>query len=184
MEKKQDIRTRILSLRDQLPEEARQAKSDCICKAVVGHELFLAAKTIYCYVSFRSEVDTQAIIRHAWRAGKKVAVPKVTGNHEMCFYYIDSMADLKPGFFQVPEPVTGTVAKESDALVIMPGAAFDQKGGRIGYGKGFYDYYLTENPGQPRMGLAFALQVLDVIPSDAHDVKVQMLATEKGMITC
>lgn len=145
------------------------------------------ADTVFCYVSFRNEADTFRIIREALTRGKKAAVPRVEGKHRMEFYYINSMDDLSPGYMEIPEPSGDAdrkaVPAEND-LVIMPGAAFDRKGTRLGYGAGFYDAYLSKYPNCRKLALAYSVQIEEQIPPEPHDIPVEMIITEKGMIRC
>ena len=91
METKQDIRKQMLCARDRLTESERETYSDRITRRVVSHPLFEQAEEIWCYVSFQTEVCTDQILRAARKAGKKTAVPKVTGKRKMEFYYIESL---------------------------------------------------------------------------------------------
>lgn len=181
METKKDIRNRILGIREQLTQEEWNSKSRQIYQRVVKHPLFLASEEIYCYINFRHEVDTLGILHAAWQLGKKVAAPKVTGK-EMEFYYISSPSDLAEGYCKIMEPVTGRIADASEALVIMPGAAFDRECHRIGYGGGFYDKYLERHPQYARLALAFDLQITDHIPADSYDIKPEVIITESGSV--
>lgn len=164
-----------------LPEQ-RQAYSKRIVDQVVCHPLFLCAEEIYCYVSFGDETVTFDLIKQSLKTGKKVAVPRVIVDNFMNFYYIDSLKELKTGHFGILEPEENPVRKADgqDVLVILPGIAFDRKGNRIGYGKGFYDAYLNEHPEFHRIGLAFSDQCVEWIPADPHDIRVEAVITEKG----
>ena len=87
METKRDIRKQMLCARDRLTDREWETYSDRITEQVVSHPLFVQAKEIWCYVSMGKEVCTEQILVSAWRAGKRTAVPKVTGKREMKFYY-------------------------------------------------------------------------------------------------
>lgn len=199
LETKREIRTRIKKERAELPTEVRQAWSDKIFSAVVEHPLYMQAEEIYCYVSFGEEVATNALVEYSRKMGKKVAVPKIlvdnspkklesegrTGTfHEMEFYYIDSMDELAEGYYGILEPPKVRKASGKHVLVIMPGVAFDRHGGRIGYGKGFYDTYLKKHPGYRRVALAYEMQCLDMVPSEEHDIRPEIIITEKEIYTC
>lgn len=182
LEIKKDIRNRIRKRRMVLLPEQRQAYSKRIVDQVVCHPLFLCAEEIYCYASFGEEVVTFDLIKRAWEMGKKVAVPRVIVDNSMNFYYIDSLKELQTGSFGILEP-DENAAREADGenvLVILPGIAFDRKGNRIGYGKGFYDAYLSRHPQFHRLGLAFSAQCVEWIPADSHDIRVEAVITEKG----
>lgn len=156
---------------------------DCLLSASFYEE----AQDIYCYASFRDEADTCGIIEESLRRGKRVAVPKVTGKREMEFFFIDSMCRLHPGTWSIPEPGEGCVKAPrpgKHALVIVPGAAFDRSGRRIGYGGGYYDTYLEGNRECRIAALAFDVQCMAHVPSEEHDVRMEYIITEKELIVC
>ena len=178
MESKKDIRKCVLAKRSSMEEKEWEEKSHRIFEKVVSHPFFLKASEIYCYVDYRREAGTREIIMASWNAGKKVAVPKIE-NGEMKFYYISDFEALKEGYFGILEPQTGRRAEGENALVILPGAVFDWKRNRIGYGKGFYDRYLSMHKNYDTLAIAFAFQVASVIPADAHDIRPKVLITEE-----
>ena len=178
MESKKDIRKRVLAERYLMSEIEWIKKNDKIFTKVINHPFFINSDEIYCYIDFRNEVGTKKIIETAWEMGKKVACPKVHGD-SMDFYYIKSFSDLIQGNWGILEPAEQTVANGSNVLVVMPGAAFDCKKHRIGYGKGYYDQYLDKHPDYQTMALAFEVQIVDNIPTDAHDISPQIVVTEE-----
>lgn len=187
MEQRKAIRKQKLALRAALSPEERQSAGQVMAGLLFSCPVWKKAKEIFIYVSFREEADTLLILQTALAQGKKAAVPKVEGKRRMSFYYIDSTEELTPGYMGIPEP---TGEKERKAipgeysLFIMPGAAFDATGARLGYGGGFYDTYLAEYPSVPRAALAYSVQIAEKIPSEAHDILVGLIITEKGMIRC
>jgi 5-formyltetrahydrofolate cyclo-ligase len=134
------------------------------------------------FASFRSEVETGHMIRHALQSGKRVILPKVAGK-ELALYEIgDFDKDVLPGAWGIPEPREVMSAELEDIdLIIVPGAAFDEQGNRLGYGAGFYDKLL---PGfrKSTVALAFELQIVPRVPADSHDVPVKKIVTEKRVI--
>lgn len=178
MDSKKDIRRRVLATRNNLTDKEWEDKSRLIYEKVVTHPFFLQAGAIYCYMDYRKEVGTRAIIEHAWVMGKKIAVPKVNGN-EMEFFYIQSFEDLQEGFRGILEPKYAHPANDEHVLVIMPGAAFDSNCNRIGYGKGYYDQYLHEHSNYRTIAIAFELQIVELIPTEAHDVCPNIIITEE-----
>ena len=125
METKRDIRKQMLCARDRLTDREWETYSDRITEQVVSHPLFVQAKEIWCYVSMGKEVCTEQILVSAWRAGKRTAVPKVTGKREMKFYYIESLNDLETGAFGILEPKeekkgADCCLEKSDLLMLVP----------------------------------------------------------------
>ena len=157
-----------------MPPGIRQHAEAGIAQRLFSCALYQEAEEVFCYASYGSETDTSRIIEESLRLGKRTAVPKVTGERRMEFYYISSMDELVPGYRGIPEPEgrEGTEALPGrDALIILPGAAFDRKGNRLGYGGGFYDTYLAAHPQAGRAAIAFALQIAEDIPSAPHDIR-------------
>ena len=179
MESKKDIRKRVLAKRNCISSEEWEDKSRLICERVVTHPFFLQADAIYCYIDYRREVGTRMVLEEAWKLGKKVAAPKVLGD-EMEFYYIQSYADLEEGYKGISEPKKVNLATDDNTLGIMPGAAFDIKCHRIGYGKGYYDKYLQAHPNYKTLALAFELQMVEHIPTEEYDICPQILITEEN----
>lgn len=176
MEKK-EIRKQVFALRKALEEDVLQEKSRVICEKVMRMDAFAKAKSIYAYMDCKGEVSTRYLIEEAWKLGKKVAVPKVVGD-DLIFFEINSFADLQPGYFDIPEPVTGHAAADDEALLIVPGVGFDAMRHRCGYGKGFYDRYLSRNTKHTTAAVAFEFQMMDEVPAQEHDIFPQYLFTE------
>ena len=185
---KKILRKQKMQERDSLSAEALQALSDIITRKVVRLKEYKASEKILCYVSCRSEVKTLNLIESALKAGKTVGVPKVYDN-KMQFYKIDSLFDLESGYFGILEPKNNITKEENvlnpdSSLIIVPGLAFDTSLNRIGYGKGFYDRYFSENESASfiKCGIAFELQLCEKIEADANDQPLDMLVTEKDII--
>ncbi len=153
------------------PEQIRD-KSCELGKLFANTELYRSARTIYGYLSYNQEVQTVPILEQALRDGKRVAVPKVYGD-EMRFIYLTDLSEVAPGYAGIPEPVQdGPVARDETALVLMPGLAFDAQGHRMGYGGGFYDRFLEQEPEHPTVALCYDFQMLPHIPVQEHDIPV------------
>lgn len=177
METKKDIRKRILKERNEIDPALWQRNTDAITEAVIRLDAFREATDIYCYVDFKGEAGTRALIQEAWRLGKTVWVPRVSGE-DMEFYAITSLDQLAPGTFGVMEPEKGISENTRNGLMIMPGVAFDRKRNRVGYGKGYYDRYLENHPGFDTIALAFDMQIVEEVPSEPLDIRPRMLITE------
>lgn len=135
------------------------------------------------FASFRSEVETEGMIRRAIRSGKRVVLPKVAGK-ELALYEIkDFDSDVATGAWGIPEPKPLTPAGLGDIdLMIVPGAAFDEQGNRLGYGAGFYDKLLPAFRGTT-VALTFEAQIRKSLPAEKHDVPIKKIVTEKRVIT-
>ncbi len=149
------------------------------------------AENLLIYHDFRTEVITGDFIRELIREGKKkVFLPKVNGP-VMDFYEVKDPKDLEAGYKGIREPSgkDGSLLyrgepEETKSVCIVPGSVFDRTCGRMGYGKGYYDRFLGEHPGLFRIGVAFEAQISDtLIPREEHDVIMDLVVTEKRIIT-
>jgi len=186
---KKNLRQKILALRDALHSEERQKKSASIHQHLFSLPEFVTAQSVAFFVSFKSEVLTESMIREALALPKVVAVPTTDlTNRRLLFSRImDYTGDLAPGTWGILEPrpdrVSPLALAEID-LVITPGAVFDQKGQRIGYGGGFYDG-LLKSFHKPAVALAYAVQMVEEVPTvSGHDEPVDIIITEEGIIRC
>jgi len=143
---------------------------------------FLSAQVVMFFASFRSEVETGSMIRRALHSGKRVVLPKVQGNELALFEIHDFSGDVETGAWGIPEPKTTIPAVLADIdLMIIPGAAFDSQGNRLGYGAGFYDKLLPAF-GKATLALAFEIQIVNEVPVEMHDVPVRKIITESRVI--
>ena len=180
---KEKIRKQVLDERFKLAPEQRRAKSVAIETRLFGLPEYRAASLVLFYASFQSEVETHHMIRRALAEGKRVALPKVKGKELELFEIVNFDRDVVPGAWGIPEPENGRPVELSDiGFVVVPGAAFDMAGNRIGYGAGFYDKLLPFYRGQTA-ALAFELQIVPAAPADAHDIPMQKIVTEERVIT-
>lgn len=180
---KDSLRQQVLDARFRLSAGERKAKSRQIEERLFALPEFRAARSILFYASFRSEVETWDMIRRALAEGKRVILPRVRGKQLALFEIRNFDEDVKPGTWDIPEPVSGRPAAVQEAdLVIVPGSVFDERGNRMGYGGGFYDRLLPAFSG-PTVALAFELQIVDSVPVGPHDVPVRKIVTERRVIT-
>lgn len=177
METKQAIRKRIFAARKNCTDEQVEGWSREITEKVTALPAFKRAKRILAYADYNHEVMTRFLIQEAWNMGKEVAVPKVEGK-DMVFYLLRDFGQLKPGYFGIPEPDEGETADWEDALMIMPGVAFDRENHRVGYGGGFYDRFLEKHPKIERVAVAFSFQMVQEVPVEPTDIFPQIIVTE------
>ena len=180
---KKVLRKQVLESRSNLSSEERKRKSREIEQRLFSTLEFQEAGTILFFASFRSEVETGDMIRRALAMGKRVVLPKVKGKELALFRITDFEKDIVPGAWNIPEPVNGTPSKLQDIdLIVVPGAAFDERGNRLGYGAGFYDKLLS-NYRKTTIALAFEVQIVPTVPTDQHDIPIKKIVTEKRTIT-
>ena len=184
------LRKKTLCVRDDLHIQERQSMSCEITKKILLLEEVANSETIFIYVDFRSEVETHILIDELLKQGKRVAVPlTLVKEKKLLLVAITNVEkDLVPGYCSIPEP--RVAIRESQMVVgceietiILPGSVFDERGGRLGYGGGYYDRFMAhEAPQAKRIGLAFDFQVVDRLVLQAHDELLDLVVTEKRTI--
>ena len=181
-EVKTGLRARFRALREAMSRETKlKMDSDIQCRLLTLRE-YRAEDTVFTYVSKEIEVDTIAVIKAALLNKKRVAVPRcIPGTREMAFYYIRSLGDLEKGSFGVLEPIPArceAVTDFSHGFCIVPGLGFDAQGFRLGYGKGYYDRFLSQYGGFT-VGICYSSCVQWQLPHGYYDRPVDLLITEK-----
>jgi 5-formyltetrahydrofolate cyclo-ligase len=185
---KNEIRNHIRQQRRNQSPSIIQRKSKAIWELLSSLQEFNRAGTIAFYVSIarEGEVDTIPMIEESLALGKRICVPKVVESFGLRFFEIRSMKDLNRGSFGILEPAgVSKILPQAIDLVIVPGIAFDKSGNRLGFGKGYYDKFLSKLKGEkPIIALAFDFQIIDGIPSSKNDVRVHKIITETRIIRC
>lgn len=185
-EAKRRLRKQLLERRNALSENERTEFSLTITNAVLHDERIKRAQYVHCYLSFASEVKTRQLIEVLWEQGKTVFAPIVIGS-ELLHSVITSETEFVPDSYGIPTPVHTDYIQTKELLlakndcVIVPVVGFDAKGARLGYGKGFYDRFLTTTDAF-RCGVAFSCQLCDEIPTDEFDMVMDMIITERQKI--
>lgn len=175
---KQEMRKIVKGYRQSLSNEEAAIKSITILNKLFETEQYKQAECVYCYIDFRNEVKTMPLIRKAILDGKRVAAPRIS-DKTMDFYYITGHADLEEGSFGIMEPVPScALAEETDAVLVMPGVAFDRENHRIGYGGGYYDRYLERENTHFKIALAYDFQIFEHVPYEEHDICPDMILSE------
>lgn len=186
MKSKAMLRKEVLARRKALSRGERENGSAELTKNIMSHPWFCQAASLLIFVSYGSEIDTLSLLQKALTLGKKVFVPKVEGQ-EMQFYRIFSAGELSKGYHGILEPSGESeryceaerLAQNEQVLMLLPGAVFDEAGGRIGYGGGFYDRYLADKPELQgfTIGIGFSCQLVDALPTEETDIRVAQVIT-------
>lgn len=183
-------RKRILTARDELDPAQRQRKSSLIHEKLLALDIIKAKRNIFIYVNFRSEVETLGIIVELLKRDKEVSVPltRVKEKRLDIIAISDPETQLAPGYCGIPEPrqdriETSMIDPGLLDVIVLPGSVFDLKGGRFGYGGGYYDRLLASIPRAHRLALAFEVQIVDELPLQPHDQIMDAIITEKRIIT-
>lgn len=184
MQTKKGLRTKIRRLLGSQSSLARKKRSLKVQKKLFSLAAFKKARVVCFYVSLPYEVDTTAMIDEALEKGKRVLVPRADRkNKRLSLYEIhDRRGDLEKGSYGILEPRLGCKAFKSletmDCLIV-PGIGFDKKNNRLGNGAGYYDRFLKKIGAEVfKIGLAFSFQMVSKIPTEDHDVKMDVVVTD------
>ncbi|MCJ7637466.1 MAG: 5-formyltetrahydrofolate cyclo-ligase [Nitrososphaeraceae archaeon] len=183
---KYKIRQEILRIRNSLSETEIVSSSNIISNKVISTKEFKKAQSIGTYYPLRSEVKTFEIIKHSLATKKTIGLPRIIDSNRIAFFKImeNSFEDIKltKGKYGILENLMSDSIVEEMDLLIIPGIAFDLQGNRIGYGKGYYDRFLSTRKVSYIMGLAFENQIIKKIPTTENDIPVDVLVTENRII--
>lgn len=189
-----DLATRLAARKEEVRRHAHAARralqhkdslSLRIHERIEAMSEYHSAATILYYVDVRDEVRTRPALAGAVASGKRIVIPYCV-DRTLELFLLESVDELAPGAYRIPEPKPELrrlphkqVAADEIDLLLIPGLAFDQRGGRIGYGKGYYDRLLAAaRPDALLCGLAFDCQIFDGVPMQPHDVFMDRVVTE------
>lgn len=184
-ELKKELRAEFKRLRLDMSADERLKADKSISERVLSLPEYKNADAVFAFVSKDIEVNTEDIINTALSDGKRVAVPLChLEDTSMDFYYIDSYDELKRGCFGILEPDAGKCEKavpDDIPLMLVPGLAFDKKGYRVGFGKGFYDRFISDYRGL-KVGICYSGCVVNTLPADCFDRPVNIVITDKYIL--
>lgn len=181
------IRTQAHEARRQ--QENKDELSDLIMDRFMSLPEFAAARTVKFYVDVRAEVRTRHALPKALETGKKIVVPWCNDMGMLELFHLENMDELTLGMYKILEPREDLrrlplkqVQPEDLDLIMVPGVAFDRRGGRTGHGKGYYDKLLEHSrPDAPLIGIAFECQLFPKIPMMEHDIYMDRVITESAV---
>ncbi len=184
-EAKRTIRSRMRRMRRELPADERAVMDAALFRNITQSAWFEKADTLLLYASCGGEADTLAVLEYAFAHGRRLALPRCEADGQMRFWLAESMDSLQHGAYGILEP-TGTVQAEitERTVCFVPGLAFTHQGERLGQGGGYYDRFMQNYPYVQRIGICYAFQVMDVLPSEAHDERMHAIITEKTVEVC
>ncbi|KZE48437.1 5-formyltetrahydrofolate cyclo-ligase [Brevibacillus parabrevis] len=182
---KKQLRSHILERRKAIPASEREQYSAHICRHLLENERIASAKTIFAFHPFGDEVDILPFIREAMNRGQEVWLPlALVEQRRLIPYRFTGEHMLRQGVYGIMEPDPEKAEAADVSLleaVVVPGVAFDTHGGRMGYGGGFYDRFLAGLDTLPFLvGVGFSMQVVEHVPVEPHDIRLDGIVTEKG----
>jgi len=185
------IRKQQLALREQLSPGTRASLSEAISARIVRLEVYRQANAVLGYMNFGAEFASEIWVQQVLADGKRLALPRVNRHtSHLDLYWVDDPENqLAAGLWGIREPVVERCERLNSLneveFALLPGVAFSRKGARLGYGGGFYDKLLARMTHKPALAAAaFALQIVERIPQEATDVKVEWIITEQETIDC
>lgn len=184
-EDKTALRRYFREIRAGIPPALRQEKSLAILRALTDLSLYRDCETVLLYAPIGSEVDLLALGERALADGKAVAFPRShTEDCTMTFHAVTDLAQLSAGAYGIREPdeALPILHDYSEALCLIPALALDTRGFRLGYGKGYYDRFLSTFSGRSA-GVCFGDCLCDRLPNHPHDRRVDLILTEGGTVT-
>ena len=179
-EQKRALRQKILKICRDIPQEVLQEASGQITRRVMAQAAQMQPGSVFCYVSYRSEIKTQELLQALHEAGWRVYVPYVAGQRMQAVRWTPD-TPMVLNQWGIPEPAVREAPDEPLTLAILPGVAFGKDGTRLGYGGGYYDRFLAEHPCR-RIGICGSWQLLDSVPTEPHDLTADGILCENQEI--
>ncbi|MFM1655707.1 5-formyltetrahydrofolate cyclo-ligase [Brevibacillus sp. B_LB10_24] len=185
-EQKQILRKRVLEARASLSAEEREQRAQQMTCHLLAYQPLAECRSLLGFYPFRDEIDIRPFLAEARKRGQEVYLPlTIPANRRLIPYLFTGESTLRTGVYGIAEPdPSRSSPADPDAIeaVIVPGVVFDRKGGRIGYGGGYYDRFLAGLDRRPLLiGVGFMLQVTGEVPREAHDQPLDCLVTEEGV---
>lgn len=176
---KYEVRNKIKSLRLVLNETEKSSAAARVFERLENSAAFQLAKKILMYHSLPDELDTHAFL-NKWKSHKQFFLPRVNGVNLELLPYDETRLEI--GSFHIEEPKGSDIHPvEEIEVIIVPGVAFDRLGHRLGRGKGFYDR-LLKSAAATKIGVGYEFQLVDELPTEPHDVSMDMIITENNTI--
>lgn len=180
---KKTARRYFLDLRASLTSEELTEQSQALCKAIMALPEFHRADTLLLFFPTRNEPDLSCLAERALALGKAVAYPiSHTETCTLSFHSVGSLSELTPSTYGIPEPSPSAPepALTDASLCVVPALAYDRRGYRLGYGKGYYDRFLKDFCGTS-IGVALDGFLCHTLPVGEHDIPLDILITETGV---
>jgi len=184
IESKQELRARMKRGRNALSMIEATELSARIAERVLAVPEFMRAKRVFCYASVVGEVDTRGLMREIIYSGRELYLPRVKRNVKIDAVRLVSINELCAGPYGIDEPEGDESIEPGNLEVLLvPGVAFDRRGGRLGMGMGYFDRFLPLCRGLI-IGLSYDLQIVDRVPTTGRDARMDMVITETHIYDC
>lgn len=180
---KESVRKILRQRKEAVPPEDRLSNSRKICHHLM--KVIRKDEAVMVFTSKEKEVNTRPLIMALFGTGNPVIVPIIVKEDcSLRLSYLRDFSALVPSTFGVPEPIGSEIPADAKSIgtIILPMLGFDRTGGRIGYGAGYYDRFLSRNPDLRKIGIAFGCQEVASLPVDENDIRMDMIITEDGIV--
>lgn len=187
MESKGELRKKILNIRNNMKKTDAVDKSNLIIDKLVGLDHYQKSKTVFVYMSFKNEVITSELIERMFSENKRVVIPYTDIKNTVIIpseikNIEEDLVLSKYGYYEPVNEKIKVVEPEEFDLMIIPGVVFDKQLNRVGFGKGYYDRILCRKRKDAKVvAIAYEFQVLDEVPAEKHDIKMDMIITERNI---
>jgi 5-formyltetrahydrofolate cyclo-ligase len=188
---KQELREKIKGILSSLPGPLREQKSSSIAANLFISKIWQEADAVFLFLSFDTEVMTDVMVQRALSEDKIVAIPCIAGGG-MTFHRIMGLYDsISVNEYGIREPCRDLpqvkIGNNREVLVVTPGLAFDRNKNRLGRGGGYYDRFIAKARSKTGervvfAGICFTEQITAVVPVNSHDMKVDIIVTDRGII--
>jgi len=176
---KDQLRKKMTKERSNQSKKEKKRKDQSIYAQVIKDEDYINADSVFLFLSFGSEIETKTIVQDALQQKKKVFLPKVVGK-KLELFEVKDLENLERSKYGILEPNDQCKGIGNCAIdfILMPGLAFDESGGRVGYGGGFYDRYIASLPNYkaiPKVAIAYDFQIIKQVPMNEFDIPVDRI---------
>jgi len=187
MKDKIKLRKQLLNQRDEMKKDEVEKLSKEIMEKLIKLPELRQSKVVMSYLSFKNEVDTEAIIDWCFNQGKEVVIPYCEmGSNEIipCKLYPDrrGLEKNKFGIWEPKKDLKTSIEIDNIDVIIVPGVGFDNNCNRLGFGGGYYDRFLAKRQRETQaIAICYQNQIVESIPTDDYDIKMDMVVTESNI---
>lgn len=175
MLEKKELRHKMLAKRDKIEKTQKEKWDNAICEKID----FLVQKdklsVVHTFIPMGNEIDITPLIKNLLSKNITIVCPKALPKRRMENRVLKSLNELENGIYGTQHPADTEEYTGKIDLIIVPGLAFDTEHYRLGYGSGYYDIFLAEQPDALKVGICYPFQVLEKVPTEDHDVQLDML---------
>lgn len=176
---KEKLREELKKLRNSIENEKRKEESRVTCERITALKEYKESKKILSFMNFGSEIEVDILNQKILEAGKILYLPRVERDGTLSV--VEYGKGFSVGSFGIREPIGEGYSGELD-IIITPGLGFDRSGGRLGYGKGYYDRLFTKYSSVLKIAPIFDVQLMEKIPSEEHDMRVDMIVIKNEIL--